>query len=383
MAGFGALIDLTVDSESKQLLAKTSPNHKEPTKPRDPLQSTKSTPRLASAPATPNHSQRPLGWSTRHSKESRTSSGSSKQNPKIFTRPRNLASPESRTSREQDTSGGFVQVIDQPILPGLRKSTTKSFVDLTRDDGANRGPSQPYKHQHAQKALSEEMRRAVLTDPDEDPPFRIPPAMPSSNIERKSVSNRETPPTFRFPEVGIPRMSPSQDSEAPTTPTMETTADWAVLRSSAQKSATEAAIVDRRHWDGLALTHERNVSKALPDSPRPKSGKSDLAGVAGAAKEEKPASKEHSKAQQSSNAMNRPDSVSNFEGQDDNDNEDETDQAVEDGDSKIYGEASTASITLSGTDEEEIRRKSLMNLKNLLIPARKSSVLWTPALKTY
>lgn len=384
MAGFGALIDLTVDSESKQLLAKTSPDHKESTKPRDPLQSTKSTPRLASAPATPNHSQRPLGWSNRHSKEPRNSSESSKQSSKTFTRPRLLASPELRTSREQDTSGGYVQVIDQPILPGLRKSTTKSFVDLTRDDGASKGPSQPYKHQHVQKALSEEMRRAVLTDTDEDPLFKFPPVMRSSNTERKSVSNRKTPPTFKFPEVGISRMLPSQDSEAPTTPNMETITDWAVLRSLAQKSATEAAVVDRRHWDGLALSTEGNVSKALPDSPRPESGRSDLSRIAGAAKEEKPAAKEHRKAQQSAIAMDRSNSAFNFEDQVDNDRkEDEAAQVVENGDSNTVGEASTASLTLSGTDEEEIRRKSLMNLKNLLIPAGKSSRLWTPALKIY
>lgn len=383
MAGFGALIDLTVDSDSKQLLAKTSLSHKETKKPRDPLQGTKNTPRLASAPATPSYSQRPLGWSNGHSKESRHSSGSTKQTSKIFDRPRALASPEMRTSPEQNTSGGFVEVIDRPILPALGESTTKSFVDLTREDGENKAPSQPYKHQHAQKALCAESRRAVLTDSDEDPPFRIPSLMSSGNAGRKSASSPVIPPTFKFPEVGISKISPSRDSEAPAAPNVEAPADWAVLRSSAQKSATEAAVVDKRHWDALPLLTEKNVAEALPESPCPKSGNSDLSGLAGASKEGKPASKEHSKAQKPSNAMIRSVSVFEFEGEDENDGEDEADIVVENGHNNIDTKASTASFTLSGADDQDTRRKSLMDLNNLLIPARKSSVFWTLALKIY
>ena len=380
MAGFGALIDLTVDSESKQVVAKT-PNQRESAKPRDTHQITKTPPRLASAPATTNHSQRPLGSSSRHSLESRNSSGFPKQASRAFHRPQALASPELHPSRMQDTSVEDVEVLNRSILPGLRKPTTKSFVDLTRDYGGNRAHSQAHKHQFAvRETLPEEARRSILTDSEEDSAFRFPSLFRSSSIERnqnqlsdrgKSVSTPTDLPSFKFPEAGVLRLSSAQGLEAPSTPCMETTADWAVLRSSAQKSATEAAASDRKHWDALASTTARTAAEAIPDSPSPRLARSDLSSLADAAKRVEAASKEYSKPQALSNALNG--FISEAETEDET--EDEADQVMGNGNGNgngngsVTSEAFTASFTLPGTDEEENTRKSLMTA-----PSRKYSV---------
>lgn len=385
MAGFDALIDLTIDSESKQVVAETPPNQKETTKLRDPHQSTKSTPRLTSASATPSHSQRPLGSSHRLSIESKSSSGFSKQATRVFTKPQTLASLDLGTSRVIDTSGGDVRVIDRPILPGPRRMSTKSFVDLTRDDGGNKAQSQPAKQQFTvQPKLPEEIRRSILNDSEEDIQFRFPPLIPSFAAERnqdqlsdrgKSVSAPISSPSFKIPEAAISRMSPAPnlDLEAPATPGMETTADWAVLRSSAQKSATEAATSDRMHWDAVASTTGRTAAEAIPDSARPKSAILDLSGVAagshGAAKQVEFASKEHHKPQQLSNASNEYDIEFRDESQDRS--EYEANQFTGNGSGDVISEASPVLFTLSGADEKVNRRKSIMKPNT---PSRKFPV---------
>ena len=414
MADLGALIDLTVE---------TPPNPKETTKPRDTHQSAKNPPRLASAPATTNHSQRLLGSSSRHSKGSRNSSGFSKQASKVFPRPQTLASAESRTSRLQDTSTEDIQAVErsplpglrkpgvktafdiieehrphlqdmstediqaveQAPLPGLRKPSTKSFVGLTRDDGGHRAQSQPHKHQFMRQILPE-IRRHIPTDSDseEDPRFSLPLHTPSCGAERneskKSDSGKmnttsTSSPSFKIPEAGILKTSPLQDLEVSATPSMENTADWAALRSTAQKSATEAAISNRKHWDALASTIGRTAAGTIPDSPRQKQAASDLSGLAGATKEIEPAPRKYCTIEQLLNVSNG--STSESEDESESESEDEANHDAGNGDGNAMGEAFSALFTLSGTDEKVNTRKSLMNSN---IPSGKFSVRQNPLL---
>ena len=452
MADLGALIDLTVE---------TPPNPKETTKSRDTHQSAKNPPRLASAPATTNHSQRLLGSSSRHSKGSRNSSGFSKQASKVFPRPQTLASAESRTSRLQDTSTEDIQAVErsplpglrkpglktvwdvirehrshlqdtstediqaversplpglrkpgvktvfdiieehrphlqdmstediqaveQAALPGLRKPSTKSFVGLTRDEGGHRAQSQPHKHQFMRQTLPE-IRRHIPTDSDseEDPRFSLPLHTPSCGAERneskKSDSGKmnttsTSSPSFKIPEAGILKTSPLQDLEVSATPSMENTADWAALRSAAQKSATEAAISNRKHWDALASTIGRTAAGTIPDSPRQKQAASDLSGLAGATKEIEPAPRKHCTIEQLLNVSNG--STSESEDESESESEDEANHDAGNGDGNAMGEAFSALFTLSGTDEKVNTRKSLMNSN---IPSGKFSVRQNPLL---
>ena len=371
MAGLEALIDLTVESKSKPAGAKTPHNQIEITKPHDIYQNTKITPHVSPATASRAQSPRPLGSSNQHSIESRTSLGFSKQASLTFHKPQNLASSDPRTSRVQNTSGEGVRIIDSPVFHGPRKATAKSFVDLTRDDGGNsRPPPQLYPHPfNTQRKVSGEAHRSILTDPEDHPSFRFPPFTFSPGAERtqhqqsdrgKSVSTPVNSSSFIIPEarVGVLRESPVQKLEGFSTPRLESTADWAVLRSSAQKSATEAAVSNRTHWHALESITQKTAAEATRKSPHPTSPISKLSGLDvashGAETQTEPALKEPGKPKLLLNASNG--SESEIE------SEDEADQR----NGTISG-LSRKDASPSGTDEEVKARKSLIDT-----PARKS-----------